>query len=665
MIATVPVVSVADGPSAFWPDEKLAAVSVTRKLGKSGGSAQVSVLVHQGFTLKDALDRYAGIDKYIIIATPEKSIFSKSLLFMGRIVRPGLAITVSEDQSQESITLDCEHVCEELKNIILDGRYVGATPTSIGKPKAIPIPPIFNFRGLPNKAPKAADGKHIHVSMDLPVFASGIDGTDKNAEFWTFGGIFLYLIGWYCSDEATRQYPFVNFSDFVRTCMDCYKAKPGGRGVKYYLSQRAPEMNFENMNVLDAIEKLCNVAGIEYAYRAAYINGRPSFVFDGWAPGTGREMTVQMEERMRDVVAEGWPDEDAEETLEKNNVNQMRVTYDASQVITAVKVTGAPKRVEFTAELVPGWPQDGTLNNVSDITYAKKRAIKHLGLDGDELKSDFWYLAYVASSPTTIKSGLQYGRYWVLNEDGAFSGREAFDVAKQLAGTDKKYTVKRPRKLLPCLSKDAQGKSLGVYVEASFDSGGTWQPMSGVRVLEDRCGIELTTDDLTKLLPPGVDDPSVNNAWYALLDGKFKVRVTACLELDTCLEATATLTSGTQRWLKIKDANLRYWQKKTSQVSAASAEEYDDANAAREKAWAVLNRSSQWQIPSELTIPWFETDYVIGDMITQIDGRDIPLKMSLGEIESSPIVVGLTWLFGKEYCTKLILQDDRLSSDVI
>ncbi len=669
-----PIVYVSDGTSDYQVDARLYVQSIKQVAGKEGGAATLIVQLDDDFGVSEAIEQYAQSNKYVLVDTGENDSASLSVLFNGRIVRPSVSITGSGTETREQVILECEHLSQDMKHIWVFDRIVEQQQGN-GQWCLIPVPTIFNYKGQNNRSGNTISRDLYDGTIDCPVFSSLHDGFDSEAKAWNYASIFLYLIGWYGSSEFT-DFTDVDFSDFVSLCAQYANLDAGGSGLEYYLRQQAIEINIHGLSLLDAIDKVAKAAGIKYAYKNIASNNDNVIgvyvVFNAWATGSGQQKYLQLAKKETDIVNSGWSRANAQTILEENNIVNLQVAYDCSQLANYVIVKGAPYRYEFTAELVPGWPKDGILDNVSDVRTAKEATTKHWHLDGDDLENDSWYKNYHANSQLA-GTKLQYGRYWVLNEDSNFSERDNFDIVSYLGLSEYQTQIAIwPRYFLPCLTCDKDGKSLGIVVEISFDSGSTWHVLnSGIRNLTNRCGIWLAIADISMLRPPGIEDPTQQNAWFALLEGTFKLRVTASVELDIRLSAYWYGNADRMRYLYIEDNNLKKWGRSpkskyaNSSYSSLPVMEFDDEAKAKNLAKAVFDANAQWQIPVRAIIPWLETEYEIGDGIIKVEGRDIPFTRSLGNIVSVPEVAAIIWRGENSYSTELILSDTRFASEVV
>jgi hypothetical protein len=688
-------------------DPRLHPATIKLCAGKLGGSAIVDVALDPEFDTAAALAKYTGLNQYILIDTGEENSDLITNLFTGRIVRPVLTIGGEGKNYQEGVALDCEHICNDLRNVWINGRVIvrapnlaksleGESEETIAAQMAsnylvISKPAIANYRGKGNMSKTTFRRETVDGVIDCPVFSGQEDGFDPNALPFTYRHLFRYLVGWYAgSDKKEFDFTIIDFSDFVKLLMGVTKDEK----IDYYLDQPAVEISLQG-HMLDVLDKVAKAAGIKYGYPASYSNSsRPevAFSFRAWAPGTGTVRYFRLEKPQRNIVGNGWPKETNDELLERNNIDDIYLGIDSSQIVTYVNVSGSPVRVEFTAELVPGWPVDTVLDNPADVKTAKSAAAKHWLMDPSDLTSDVWYRTYHADSGAAGEK-LNYGRLWVLNEDEGFEpntdfpfpyNRAVFSLVEKLnltgefTGNDypaidwKKATATRPRKFWPCLTCEASGKSQGVVTEISFDGGGTWHAMnSGVRNLENRCGVYLAVGDLSTLMPSGVDDPVIANAWWAMLDKKFRVRVTACVELDVEINAQQSIGATVPYCLVHEDKHLRLWKRLKSSKYTGDAykklpvQEYDDRKKAIDLASTILKAKAQYQLPGRFVLPWLETEYDIGDVVEKIDGREIPLAMSVGTYTAMPEVYQIIWRADKSWSTEICLSDHRMASETI
>ena len=143
---------------------------------------------------------------------------------------------------------------------------------------------------------------------------------------------------------------------------------------------------------------------------------------------------------------------------------------------------------------------------------------------------------YDTFSPSTNPNFYQVKdvyRKWCLNEAGQYSGQpynqgDAFDFTRIFQSN---HFVYRRRRFRPALTTDMLGRSLGYFLQVSYDSGQTWwQYLHAFNILLDECGVWLSSDRLD------ID------TWVAALQGSLQFRITASVISDERL--TATVADG-------------------------------------------------------------------------------------------------------------------------
>jgi hypothetical protein len=225
-------------------------------------------------------------------------------------------------------------------------------------------------------------------------------------------------------------------------------------------------------------------------------------------------------------------------------------------------------------------------------------------------------------------------RKWVLNETGEYSQAPynrgaAPDLSALFEG--KPYTHRR-RRFLKCLSRDARGRSMGVYAELSLDAGTTWERLTlTARVLPDECGLYLTDDTL----PPRYVAAAVR--------GQVRVRATAAIESDASLEAQypdgeADGLPGSTRHIAVP-AGYGYRQvASSSRFHGSPADEADDTARLQELAAAAFAADGRTPVPARVDIPWLAMDYRPGWRISGTSGRQLELARQYMGYTSDPVV---------------------------
>ena len=120
-------------------------------------------------------------------------------------------------------------------------------------------------------------------------------------------------------------------------------------------------------------------------------------------------------------------------------------------------------------------------------------------------------------------------RKWTLNEAGDYTSEpynrgNAFDFSSIFKSTN---YIQRRRRFYPCLTRDSQNRSLGYYLQVSYDNGVTWQLyQDAFNLLVDECGVWLSSDQLNVDLI------------IALVKKMLKLRITASVISDERLSVS-------------------------------------------------------------------------------------------------------------------------------
>jgi len=226
-------------------------------------------------------------------------------------------------------------------------------------------------------------------------------------------------------------------------------------------------------------------------------------------------------------------------------------------------------------------------------------------------------------------------RKWVLNESGRYSA-SPYDRGPppDLTGLfEGGPYVRGHRRLLPCLSRDALGRSRGVYPEMSLDGGSTWeQPAMAARVLTSECGLYFS------------DDPLPPRYIAAAMRGLVRVRVTASIESDSCLvaervEQGAGGLPGRTRHIGAPAA-YRYRRVATTSrfYGQGGADEVDDTARLQQLVDAAYEADRRSPSPARIDIPYLALGHRVGERILGVRGRRLDLARQCSGYLSAPIV---------------------------
>lgn len=218
-------------------------------------------------------------------------------------------------------------------------------------------------------------------------------------------------------------------------------------------------------------------------------------------------------------------------------------------------------------------------------------------------------------------------RKWCLNEAGDYSGApydqgNAFDFSKVFGGGNFVY---RRRRFWPAFVTDKQGRSLGYFLQVSFDNGlHWWQYLYAFNNLLDECGVWLSSDRLDA------------NTWIAALKGVLKFRITASVVSDerlNCAVADGPVGSTAPVVEHIITLPRQFKYRKISNQSIfANAnddalgipDEMDDSTALYEFVRKRALSGSEFIEITSVQTPHLVFDYRVGDRVTSSpESRDL------------------------------------------
>ncbi len=287
---------------------------------------------------------------------------------------------------------------------------------------------------------------------------------------------------------------------------------------------------------------------------------------------------------------------------------------------------GDRKVYESTFDLVAGWEESLQTYNVDDFSPGRN--------------PDF----------VTVRDVF---RKWVLNEagwytDSPYNRGDPPDLSAIFEGA---AYVRRPRRLLPCLSRDLTGRSQGVYAEVSFDGGTSWERLTlAARVLTGEGGLYLTEDTLP------------NRYLAAAMRNEVRVRVTAAIESDACLEAErsedgATDLPGRTRRLQVPGGYRYRRVAATSRFcGSAEADEADDTARLQALVDAAHEADQRAPVPGRIVVPWLALEHRAGERVPGVLGRGLDLALEQTGYRTDPVVRRVCHTFAPTVQTELELE---------
>ncbi|MFO8014794.1 MAG: hypothetical protein R6X20_15980 [Phycisphaerae bacterium] len=310
----------------------------------------------------------------------------------------------------------------------------------------------------------------------------------------------------------------------------------------------------------------------------------------------------------------------------KTHFSAMRVRMDFAAAPRRYVARGDRRLVESTFDLVAGWDDALATSDPDDVS-------PRTNPDFDAVRDVF--------------------RKWVLNEDGTYSAAPysrgaAPDLSALFEGTP---YVRRRRRLLPCLSRDALGRSRGVYVEVSLDGGASWEQSTlAARVLRDECGLVLTEDPL----------PAAYLA--AAMRGEVRVRVTATVESDALLSAEYAGDEGNDLPGRTRHVNVPagYRYRRVAPTSRfhgeAGADEVDDTARLQDLVRAAWDADRLAPAPARIEVPYLALGHRVGERLLGTRGRHLLLAREHTGFTVAPIAREVRLTFAPAPRTELILE---------
>lgn len=540
---------------------------------------------------------------------------------------------------------------------------------------------VFNPDGLPNRFSSGI----TYEAKNQPCFLNP-DPLDEYSIFWNWEDMARYILGPVVLQTAAE---YIDLD-----AEEIFEAIPMTPDRADWI--KIPKnISIEGLNPISALQLICKRIGwafslsytkdskqTEYAQIVLFKPGKSETKHKLYSPPAhepGGDMNPAA-----DAVAAG-----------KIIVAAAQFEEDISNVVNTPYMLAAPKRVEFTAELVPAWLDSDLVPDTSDDNA--NLFITESDLQTIENPSQYSFFRNYHLESSAVKRDV--GRIWSLNETGKYSLNttynrgEPFDLSTILPAdyaydeNGKKAYGYYDHALLPCLSMILQN-SINPLVEFSFDAGVTWHRIACAIVpMEKECGIQILEHNLSEIKPKNIETITSGDlegielnyftslAKDKLAGGEFntwqtRVRVTASIQLEQRLH-TQLLPSGSGSpfyQADVIDVSNNFFKQArhtSSQFSAANmpANERDDYEEFSEYIDKLRKTLQDTAISGRIVLDrlWLGT-FNIGDSIEGIEGRDYSFKTSLGSQELYPEIVQIVYLVQKQKM-QIITRDLRFSEN--
>jgi hypothetical protein len=248
-------------------------------------------------------------------------------------------------------------------------------------------------------------------------------------------------------------------------------------------NQSIRDLDVTGLNLLEALHRCCERAGLKFKFAPRFDETGPRQAIIFYKNDTGRVVELDCQQRGEQL------------SISKTNIAVLSSRKNFWPVTHKYIGQGDFKIYEATFELVKAWnPAD------EDMDYEKF---------SPSTNPDFYKVKDVY-------------RKWCLNEAGDYSNApynqgETFDFTKIFQSNN---FARRHRRFWPSLSTGKNSKSLGYFLQVSYDGVNWWQYLYAFNNILDECGIWLSSDQLD------VD------TWIAALKGVLRFRITASVISD-------------------------------------------------------------------------------------------------------------------------------------
>jgi len=721
-----------NGETDYWVfDRNLRCDQITTRDGVFGTIATFSFVPADAseMRIEHALKLYSTDDQVKVVAfpvtdelvdpvvEPEKA----PVLFEGILGRMQAEIVTSDQGASEQVSFGAQPMClldDRLTEHMITGRWMFDRKTSTEAKQNKPmiahspdLPVVFNFNGRPNRSRQLV-GTNIITSAVTTASVFTHDD-DPDGKPWTVRTALASLIVMRLYGASKRlkpdksdpqsigDAPALNRSTCIepllRVELDRDATANGLNPQHRNLGMVLPECNVHGLNVLSAIEKVCDAAGLKMAIdcvSAAELTDAVDrrYQLRIWQPGYGPKKEFRLAKPKTAFTR-------AEDLFKANNIHAFSMMIDGDNVINEVVAAGTAS-FEGAIILKPAW----RLEDVDDAEVDRQlTATSDLKLNGAG-----YHAKHVVGGVLFPENG-HVGRIWIAdcvgdpflaagtNFAGYASGvykhaTEGFDFVgafglgvignpvEQERATLGLYdpTIRwsnRVRRAMPLRNAESQDKGVNYIVEVSEDAGVTWKRMPvNVEILREQFGIRLKIPNLATVNYAALKNKTfcqAKDSWWKLIKSELlSFRLTCAIKSDSGAVAFAprSSTSGSvyRRGRYIAPRGIdEVWQAPGSPVNPTSGvfrrvvgwggygattptagfDILQYSTALREAATLQQAATANVRRSMKASLYLFAFgEYQLGDVITKITGRDIPLGTNQGAAEAFPDIVGITYI---------------------
>jgi hypothetical protein len=457
---------------------------------------------------------------------------------------------------------------------------------------------VFNPDGKANadQSPTEVDGK------SRTCFVPSRSASGSGGKLWSYAEAIDYLLCEYLVDGQLHQPDLEELRAFTD-------------------NQKVRDLDVTGLDLLTALQRCCDRVGLRFKFVPRLVETGPSQAIVFYRNGAGRAVELNCQKHGEQL------------SVSRTNIAKLSSTRNFWPVTHKYVGQGDFKVYEATFELIKAW--DG---NSEDTEYEKFSP---------------------STNPEFYKVKDVY-RKWCLNEAGDYSGSpynqgDEFDFSKIFQSSNFAH---RRRRFWPALTTGKQGKSLGYYLQVSYDDGlHWWQYLQAFNNLLDECGVWLSSDQLD------VD------TWVAALKGVLKFRITASVISDerlSCVVADGPVNSCAPVVKHVIALPRQFkYRKVTEQSIFANAcddmlgqpDEVDDSAALYESVRQRAAVSHATIETVEVQTPCLVFDYRLGDWVTSSpESRDL---LGCNSDNRSSVWVERVQMDFKKQCTNLKLVRSR------
>lgn len=447
---------------------------------------------------------------------------------------------------------------------------------------------VFNPDGRPNASCSAVNISGRSYTIFCP--------EPSQSKFWTYAQVIDYLLCEYLPPDQL----YTPTMQQIQALTD---------------NQIVRDLDVTGLNLAEAIQRCCERVGLEFKFVPRLVATVPRQAIVFYKGGTGRTIELNCQPAGQQF------------SISKTNVSALHSRKNLWPITHRYVGQGDFKVYEATFDLVKAWDPTG-----EDTDYERF---------SPSTNPDFYKVKDVY-------------RKWCLNEAGDYTAGPynqgpVFDFSKVFQTGNFAY---RRRRFWPALTTDKQARSLGYYLQVSYDDGlHWWQYLHAFSNLLDECGIWLSSDQLDA------------ETWVAALKGVLKFRITASIISDerlSCVVSDGPVNSAAPvtehiitlpRQFKFRKVSDQSIFAATSDQTLGALDEVDDSAALHEFIRQRAAGSAAIIETIDVRTPMLVSDYWVGDLVTSSpESRD--LLACRGDNRSTWRIVRVQMDFQRQ-CTNL------------